>query len=89
VEVIGRLAEPPEVASSAVLIFGAIGLAANASGIVVLTRGGRSSGNVNMRAALLEVVNDALGSAAYFHVFSPSPDLVSTRRPVQMASARA
>ncbi len=64
VEAIVRLAEPPEIASSAVLVFGAIGLAVNAIGIVVLSRGGRSSGNVNMRAALLEVVNDALGSVA-------------------------
>jgi cobalt-zinc-cadmium efflux system protein len=52
-----------EVAATPVLVFGAIGLAANALGIVVLTRGGRS-GNVNTRAALLEVVNDALGSVA-------------------------
>lgn len=63
VEAIGRLAEPPEVGSTAVLVFGAIGLAANIVGILVLTRGGRS-GNVNMRAALLEVINDALGSVA-------------------------
>jgi cobalt-zinc-cadmium efflux system protein len=63
VEAISRLAEPPEVASTAVLVFGAAGLAANAIGILVLTWGGRS-GNVNMRAALLEVINDALGSIA-------------------------
>jgi cobalt-zinc-cadmium efflux system protein len=63
VEAVARLANPPEVASTAVLVFGAIGLAANAIGILVLTRGGRS-GNVNMRAALLEVINDALGSVA-------------------------
>jgi cobalt-zinc-cadmium efflux system protein len=31
---------------------------------VVLTRGGGYGGNVNMRAALLEVVNDTLGSLA-------------------------
>lgn len=61
VEAIGRLSEPPEIATTPVLIFGAIGLAANAVGIWVLTRGGRG-GNVNMRAALLEVVLDALGS---------------------------
>lgn len=63
VEAVRRLVDPPEVASTAVLVFGAVGLAANIAGIVVLTRGGRS-GNVNMRAALLEVVNDALGSLA-------------------------
>jgi cobalt-zinc-cadmium efflux system protein len=35
---------------------------AKAIGILILTRGGRSS--VNMRAAFLEVVNDTLGSVA-------------------------
>ncbi len=66
VEAIGRLADPDatEVAATPVLVFGAIGLTANAVGIWVLTRGGQATGNVNMRAALLEVVNDALGSVA-------------------------
>jgi cobalt-zinc-cadmium efflux system protein len=64
IEAIGRLFEPTEVASTSVLVFGALGLAANVIGILVLTRGGARDGNVNMRAALLEVVNDALGSVA-------------------------
>jgi cobalt-zinc-cadmium efflux system protein len=63
IEGIRRLFEPPEVSSIAVLVFGAVGLVANAIGIFVLTRGGRSS-NVNMRAAFLEVLNDTLGSIA-------------------------
>ncbi|WP_336923485.1 cation diffusion facilitator family transporter [Aquipuribacter sp. SD81] len=63
VEAVGRLAEPQEVASSAVLVFGAVGLAANLVGVLVLTRGGGAR-SVNLRAALLEVVNDALGSVA-------------------------
>ncbi|CCG02185.1 cation diffusion facilitator family transporter [Blastococcus saxobsidens] len=63
IEGIRRLLEPPEIATTGVLVFGAVGLAANAIGIVVLTRGGRSS-NVNMRAAFLEVLNDTLGSVA-------------------------
>ncbi|TKJ19288.1 cation diffusion facilitator family transporter [Blastococcus sp. CCUG 61487] len=63
VEAIGRLSAPPEVDPTAVLVFGAIGLAANLVGIVVLSRGG-GTGGVNMRAALLEVINDALGSVA-------------------------
>ena len=63
VEGIRRLFEPPEVHSTAVLVFGVVGLVANAIGIVILTRGGRST-NVNMRAALLEVLNDTLGSVA-------------------------
>ncbi|TFV61936.1 UNVERIFIED_ORG: cation transporter [Bacillus sp. AZ43] len=64
IEAIGRLFEPAEVASSSVLVFGALGLAANFVGILVLTRAGARNGNVNMRAALLEVVTDALGSVA-------------------------
>ena len=63
IEAVGRLFEPTEVAATSVLVFGALGLAANLIGILVLTRGARN-GNVNMRAALLEVVNDALGSVA-------------------------
>lgn len=62
VEGIRRLFDPPEVGSSAMVVFGIIGLVGNAVSIAVLTRG-RSS-NVNMRAAFLEVVNDALGSVA-------------------------
>lgn len=64
VEAVGRLVEPAEVVPTSVLIFGTAGLAANVVGILVLTRGGARDGNVNMRAALLEVVNDALGSVA-------------------------
>jgi len=62
VEGMKRLIEPPEVASTAMLVFGAIGLLANCVGIAVLARS--RSQNLNMRAAFLEVVNDALGSAA-------------------------
>ena len=62
VEGVKRLIEPPEVASTAMLVFGVIGLLANTVGIAVLAR---SRGqNLNMRAAFLEVVKDALGSAA-------------------------
>jgi cobalt-zinc-cadmium efflux system protein len=64
IEAVGRLFEPTAVASTSLLVFGALGLAANVIGILVLTRGGARNGNVNMRAALLEVVNDALGSVA-------------------------
>ncbi|WP_336031501.1 cation diffusion facilitator family transporter [Geodermatophilus sp. FMUSA9-8] len=63
VEGIRRLFEPPEIASTAVLVFGVVGLIANVIGILILVRGGRSS-NVNMRAAFLEVLNDTLGSVA-------------------------
>jgi cobalt-zinc-cadmium efflux system protein len=57
-----RLIEPPEVASGAMLVFGVVGLSGNVVAIMLLSR--ISSGNLNTRAAMLEVVNDALGSAA-------------------------
>ena len=63
IEGVRRLFEPAEIATTPVLVFGVVGLVANAIGIVILTRGGRSS-NVNMRAAFLEVLNDTLGSVA-------------------------
>ena len=57
-----RLVDPPEVASTAMVVFGLVGLAGNLVGIAVLARSRGT--NLNMRAAFLEVVNDALGSAA-------------------------
>ncbi|MGH3424447.1 MAG: cation diffusion facilitator family transporter [Nocardioidaceae bacterium] len=62
VEGIRRLMEPPEVGSATMLVFGAIGLAGNVASVAVLLsiRGA----NLNLRAAFLEVVNDALGSVA-------------------------
>lgn len=62
VEAVDRLADPPEVDAAAVLLFATAGLLANAVGAVVLTRG--RSASVAMRAALLEVAVDALGSVA-------------------------
>lgn len=62
VEAIQRFLEPPEVTSRAMIIFGVIGLLGNLVGIAILA-GARAS-NLNMRAAFLEVVNDALGSVA-------------------------
>lgn len=62
VEGFRRLLEPPGVAATAMLVFGLVGLAGNAFGIGLLARSRGS--NLNMRAAFLEVVNDALGSAA-------------------------
>ncbi|ANI92366.1 cation diffusion facilitator family transporter [Dietzia timorensis] len=59
-EGITRLFDPPEVPSTELLIFGVIGLIANIVAMAVLL-GGRNS-NMNMKAAFLEVLNDALGS---------------------------
>lgn len=55
-----RLQAPPEVAGRELLIFGVLGLCANIIGILVLMPG--RADNLNMRAAFLEVLNDALGS---------------------------
>lgn len=62
VQAIQRLLDPPEVGSTAMVVFGFLGLVGNSVSIAVLARAQRL--NMNMRAAFLEVVNDALGSAA-------------------------
>ncbi|SDQ03183.1 cation diffusion facilitator family transporter [Arthrobacter crystallopoietes] len=61
-EGIRRLIDPPEVESEAMLWFGIIGLAGNLIGLIILAADRRS--NLNMKAAFLEVLNDALGSVA-------------------------
>ncbi len=60
VEGIRRLIEPPEVPSTELLFFGIVGLAANITAILILSSS--RGANFNMRAAFLEVLNDALGS---------------------------
>lgn len=60
VEGVRRLVEPREVPPTELLVFGAVGLACNVVAILVLSSSRES--NFNMRAAFLEVVNDALGS---------------------------
>lgn len=60
VEGVQRLVRPPEVASAELVLFGAIGLAGNLASMLVLSAG--RTANFNMRAAFLEVLNDALGS---------------------------
>jgi cobalt-zinc-cadmium efflux system protein len=62
VQGVQRLIDPPEVAAGAMVVFGIVGLAGNIVAIGVLA--GSKGANLNMRAAFLEVVNDALGSAA-------------------------
>ena len=60
IEGIGRLFEPPEIPATGLLIFGVIGLVGNLVAMAVLFTGRQA--NFNLRAAFLEVVNDALGS---------------------------
>lgn len=61
-EGVQRLIAPPEIPSGSLLVFGIVGLVGNIASITVLATG--RSANLNMRAAFLEVVNDALGSVA-------------------------
>ncbi len=60
VEGVRRLWAPPEIAPTELLVFGVVGLVGNMVAIAVLASG--RDANLNMRAAFLEVVNDALGS---------------------------
>jgi cobalt-zinc-cadmium efflux system protein len=62
VEGVKRLFDPPEVTSGVMVLFGVVGLIGNIIGLLVLAGG--HGANLNMRAAFLEVVNDALGSVA-------------------------
>lgn len=59
---VSNLLFPSELHSHPMLIFGVIGLVGNLISLVILS-GGRKA-NLNMRAAFLEVANDALGSVA-------------------------
>jgi cobalt-zinc-cadmium efflux system protein len=61
-EAIRRLIAPSPVASGVMIVFGVIGLAGSAVSIVLPSR--ISGANLNTRAVRLEVINDALGSAA-------------------------
>jgi len=62
VEGVRRLFAPPEVLPGIMIVFGLVGLVGNALSIFVLSRA--SAGNLNTRAARLEVLGDALGAVA-------------------------
>jgi len=62
VEGFRRLFEPPAVAAGVMVTFAVVGLAGNALSMLLLSR--VQAGNLNIRAALLEVGADALGSVA-------------------------
>lgn len=62
IEGVRRFISPPEIVGTELLLFGIIGLVGNLVSLVVLLSGRNSS--LNMRAAFLEVLNDALGSVA-------------------------
>ena len=62
VEGVRRLFGPAEVTAGGLLVFGIVGLVGSIVSMLVLSSG--RGANLNMRAAFLEVVNDALGSVA-------------------------
>lgn len=62
VEAVQRLFNPPEIAGGQLVVFGIIGLLGNVASIAVLASS--RAKNLNLRAAFLEVLNDALGSLA-------------------------
>lgn len=61
-EAIMRFFEPVKVMGTTMLVIATIGLAVNVGTLLILRMGG--SGNLNVRAALLHVLSDLLGSVA-------------------------
>lgn len=57
-----RFRDPPEVASSSMLVVASVGLVVNVVGLLVLREGSQKS--LNMKGAYFEVVSDALTSVA-------------------------
>lgn len=61
-EAIDRFANPPEVASTGMLVIAIIGLAINVLVAWIMMRGADVKDNLNMRGAYLHVISDMLGS---------------------------
>ena len=61
-EAVVRLFEPIPVMGTTMLVIATVGLAINVVTLLILRQGGR--GNLNVRAALLHVISDLLGSVA-------------------------
>lgn len=61
-EAIQRFANPPEVATTGMLIVSSIGLAVNILVAWIMMRGGDVEENLNMKGAYLHVMSDMLGS---------------------------
>lgn len=85
VSAVRRLGEPPVIEAPLVLGAGAIGLAVNLVGLILLREG--ASQNINMKGAYMEVLGDALGSVAVivsataillkgWHILDPIASLV-------------
>ncbi len=73
-EAIKRFANPPEVATTGMLIISSIGLLVNVLVAWIMMKGGDTEENLNMRGAFLHVLSDLLGSvgailAALFMIF--------------------
>ncbi len=61
-EAIERIYEPVEVLGGPMLVIAAVGLGVNVATLLILRHGGEA--NLNVRAALLHVISDLLGSVA-------------------------
>lgn len=61
-EAIIRFANPPEVATTGMLLISIIGLLVNLVVAWIMFRGGDTEHNLNMRGAFLHVISDMLGS---------------------------
>ncbi len=61
-EAIERFANPPEIATTGMLIISVIGLLVNILVAWIMMRGGDTEDNLNMRGAYLHVLSDMLGS---------------------------